>query len=113
MEIIISRGIEEVLGEGHSLVAQQVSIGSAGRLDLLVSKPDGTRMVIELKKGRLTGKHIDQVLRYSETLSEDGGLMIDSMLIGNEASAVLHQQAKERGVHIKALTEQELTQIPA
>lgn len=111
MEIIISRGIEEVLGEGHKLIAQQVSVGSAGRLDLLVSKPDGTRMVIELKKGRLTDKHINQVLRYSETLSEDGGIEIDSMLIGNEASEEFHQQATERGVRIRALTEEKLREI--
>lgn len=60
MEIIISRGIAPVLGVGHELLAQQVGVG-VGRLDLLVARPDGARQVVELKKGRLAKKHVEQV----------------------------------------------------
>ena len=49
MEIIVSRGIDRVLGAGYELKAQQVGVGG-GRLDLLVSRPDGAPMVVELKK---------------------------------------------------------------
>ena len=60
MEIIISRGIDLVLGSGHELKAQQVGVGD-GRLDLLVSRPNGAPVVVELKKGRLASSHVEQV----------------------------------------------------
>lgn len=110
MEIIVSRGIGRVLGTGHQLQAQQVGVGG-GRLDLLVSRPDGTRMVVELKKGRLASKHVDQVRRYAETLSTDAGMAVEAMVIANEASSRMLEFAEEGGVHVETLSESRLSEL--
>lgn len=110
MEIIISRGIELVLGEGYQLKAQQVGVGT-GRLDLLVSQPIGTRMVVELKKGRLARKHIDQVKEYAETLSLDAQIEVDSMIISNTAGPRITEFARSAGVRIQTISESRLSEI--
>ena len=110
MEIIISRGIDRVLGAGNRLQAQQVGVGG-GRLDLLVSRPDGTRMVVELKKGRLARKHVEQVRAYAEALSTDAGMNAEAMLIVSEASPRLLDFARQGGVHVETISESRLSQL--
>ena len=110
MEIIVSRGIDRVLGTGHQLQAQQVGVGG-GRLDLLVSRPDGTRMVVELKKGRLARKHVEQVRRYAEALSTDAQMNAEAMLIVNEASPRMLDFAGQGGVHVETISESRLSEL--
>lgn len=110
MEIIVSRGLESVLGEGHRLLAQQVGLDS-GRLDLLVSRPDGSLMVVELKKGLLTRNHVDQVKKYSDTLCMDIGKHVAAMVIAQEAHPRTADLADRRGVHFNAISEERLHEI--
>ena len=110
MEIIISRGLESVLGEGHRLLAQQIGLDS-GRLDLLVSRPDGSLMVVELKKGRLTNSHVDQVRNYSDTLCTDIGKYVAAMVIAQEAHPRTTDLAKRSGVRFKAISEEQLHEL--
>ena len=110
MEIIISRGVDLVLGVGHELLAQQVKVGS-GRLDLLVARPNGSRMVVELKKGRLTGKHIEQVKSYTRALSTDGGTKAEAMLIVNEASPGMLDFADKEGVYVETISDSQLWEL--
>lgn len=108
MEIIISRAIELVLGEGTELRAQKLGVGS-GRLDLLVSQPDGVRTVVELKKGRLARPHIAQAKGYSESLSVDADMEVNAMVIANEASSPMVEFAKSEGVTVKTISESQLS----
>lgn len=110
MEIIVSRGLESVLGEKHRLMAQQVGL-DCGRLDLLVSRPDGSLMVVELKKGRLTRNHVDQVRNYSDTLSMAIGKYVAAMVIAQEAHPRTVDLANRRGVRFTAISEERLYDI--
>ena len=110
MEIIVSRGLESVLGDGHRLLAQQIGLDS-GRLDLLVSRPDGSLMVVELKKGRLTRSHVDQVRNYSDTLSMDIGKHVAAMVIAQQAHPRTADLADRRGVRFNAISEERLHEI--
>lgn len=110
IEIIVSRGIESVLGAGHSLVAQQLAIAS-GRLDLLVSSPTGEFIVVELKKGRLATQHLDQALRYSQALEQSTGKTVRAMAIANAAGPRVLTDAESRNVCIKILSEDSLDAI--
>ena len=110
MEIIVSRGIDRVLGAGHELKAQQVGVGG-GRLDLLVSRPDGTRMVVELKKGRLASSHVEQVRSYAEALSTDARMNAKAMVIANETSARMVNFAEKKGVCVKVISESRLSEL--
>ena len=110
MEIIVSRGLEFVLGVGHRLLAQQVGLG-CGRLDLLVSRPDGNLMVVELKKGRLTINHVDQVRNYSDTLSTDMGKHVAALVIAQEAHPRTAELADRRGVRFNPISEERLHEI--
>ena len=104
MEIIVSRGIESVLGVGHRLVAQQLGL-DRGRLDLLVLRPDGGLMVVELKKGRLTRNSIEQVSNYADVLSTDTAIPVTAMVIAQEALPPTTDYAERRGVHLKTISE--------
>ncbi len=110
MEIIVSRGIDRVLGEGYKLKAQQVGVGG-GRLDLLVSRPDGNPMVVELKKGRLARNHVRQVRGYADTLSADAGVHVTAMVIANESSPRMIEFAKEVGVDVETISESQLSEL--
>ena len=61
-EILITRNIPQVFGDGFALIAQQLSI-PGGRIDLLVSN-GRLQFIVELKKGRATKNAIDQVASY-------------------------------------------------
>ena len=104
MEIIVSRGIESVLGAGHRLVAQQLGL-DRGRLDLLVLRPDGGLMVIELKKGRLTRNSVEQVRNYADALSTDTASPVTAMVIAQEALSRTADFAERRGVRLKTISE--------
>lgn len=110
MEIIISRGIELVFGEGSKLHAQQLGVGN-GRLDLFVSQPNGIRTVVELKKGRLAEPHIAQAIGYAEALSTDSGMEICAMVVANAASSQLIALAAARGVQVKVISESQLSRL--
>ena len=110
MEIIVSRGIDRVLGGGHELKAQQVGVGGR-RLDLLVSRPDGTPMVVELKKGRLAKNHVEQVRSYATALSKDARTKVTAMVIANEASHRMVEFAEEGGVRVKTISERRLGEL--
>lgn len=110
MEIIVSRGIDRVLGAGHELKAQQVGVGG-GRLDLLVARPDGTPMVVELKKGRLTSSHAKQVRTYAAALSKDAGTNVTAMVVANEASHRMVEFARKGGVRVKTISERRLGEL--
>lgn len=110
MEIIVSRGINRVLGPGHELKAQQVGVGG-GRLDLLVSRPDGVRMVVELKKGRLGKDHVQQVKSYAKELFNDAQMSAKAMVIANEASPRMIEFAEKEGVHVRTISESRLREL--
>ena len=110
MEIIVSRGIDRVLGTGHELKAQQVGVGG-GRLDLLVSCADGTRMVVELKKGRLATAHVEQVRGYAKALSATDQASVTAMVIANDASPRMVEFAKEKDVRVKTISERQLSAL--
>lgn len=110
MEIIISRGIELVLGSGHELKAQQVGVGD-GRLDLLVSQPNGTPLVVELKKGRLASTHVEQVITYAADLAARAGANVDAMLIVNEASPKMVGFAESQRVNVITIPESRLREL--
>lgn len=110
MEIIISRGIDRVLGPGYALKAQQVGVGH-GRLDLLVSRPDGMRMVVELKKGRFGKDHVQQVKSYAEELSKDARMSAKAMVIANEASPRMIEFAEKESVRVLTISENRLSEL--
>ena len=110
MEIIVSRGIERVLGTGHELKAQQVGV-RGGRLDLLVSRPDGALMVVELKKGRLAKSHVQQVRSYAEGLSTDARMNAKAIVIVNDASPRMIDFAKMQGVYVQTISESRLSEL--
>ena len=110
MEIIVSRGIDRVLGTGFELKAQQVGVGS-GRLDLLVSRPDGSLVVVELNKGRLARNHVVQVRNYADTLSADAQVNVAAMIIANEASPGMVETANGYGVCVKTYSESQLREL--
>lgn len=76
-EIIVSRSVELVLGSGQELITQQVGVGY-GRLDLVVSRPIGTRMVMELKKGRMASSNVEQVRVYAADSAAQAGSAANS-----------------------------------
>ncbi|MCY4057010.1 MAG: endonuclease NucS, partial [Gammaproteobacteria bacterium] len=90
--------------------AQQVGVGR-GRLDLLVSLPDGTRMVVELKKGRLGKDHVQQVKSYAEELSGDAQISAKAMVIANEASPRMIEFAEKEGVRVLTISENRLSEL--
>ena len=110
MEIIVSRGIDRVLGPGHELKAQQVGVGG-GRLDLLVSRPDGMLLVVELKKGRMERDHVRQVKTYAEELSNDAQMSAKAMVIANEASPRMLEFAEKEGVRVHTISENRLREL--
>ncbi|MCY4531681.1 MAG: endonuclease NucS [Gammaproteobacteria bacterium] len=110
MEIIVSRGIDQVLGSGYELKAQQVGVGG-GRLDLLVSRPDGAPMVVELKKGRLAKNHVGQVRRYADELSAEAQVNVTAMIIANVASPSMIDFEEKSGVCVKTISESRLSEL--
>ena len=107
MEIIVSRGIESVLGVGHRLVAQQLGL-DRNRLDLLVLRPDGGLMVVELKKGQLTRNSVEQVSKHADVLSTDTASPVAAMVIAQEALPPTADYAERRGVCLKTISESQL-----
>lgn len=63
LEILVSRAVEVVFGDGFRLAGQQFTLPS-GRVDLLVEDQHGGKHLVELKKDIARAEAIEQAYRY-------------------------------------------------
>ena len=73
------------------------------RIDLLYKNDKGDFIVVELKKGELTFKDVDQTLRYVKELVDLYGQNTHWVLIWRECSEELYQYAKQNNITIKTI----------
>lgn len=106
LEIIVRSCPEAIFGVGFEVVAQQLSLPS-GRIDLLLKDSEGTRHVVELKKGRATSAALDQVLAYSSDLAREAGTYVTPWVVSHEIPQRVAELAKARGVRTQSLPVEE------
>lgn len=103
-------GLTEIIGDGNNIeyFGNNVLYGIGGeRVDILIIKNDGTKrteaIVIELKKGKIIKKDIEQIKDYTKWMSQlvfgdDSGeskLKIQPILIGHKANENVKNMARE------------------
>ena len=105
-------GVECIFGKGWKVEADQLFIKSAGRIDLLLSEPNGNRHVVEIKKRSPPDSAIDQVIRYRNALdlSYPESNMQGWVLAQNISDSFV-VQAKEKGVLCKEVSMEMINQI--
>lgn len=60
----------EILSDEWKIIGRQVNTGICGRIDLLAVAPDGTLILIELKRGRTPREVVGQALDYASWLEQ-------------------------------------------
>ncbi|MHA6265630.1 endonuclease NucS domain-containing protein [uncultured Aliiroseovarius sp.] len=109
-EILLSRSVSCVFGEGYSLVAQQLTLPS-GRIDLLLQHCDGAKHVIEVKKDRAKSDAVDQVGRYVEDFKLQGAGIVHGWVVANEIPEQTDLYAAEKDIRTLAIPERDYAAI--
>ncbi|MEP3686349.1 MAG: endonuclease NucS domain-containing protein [Sulfitobacter dubius] len=111
-EILLSRSVMHVFGDGYSLIAQQLTLPS-GRIDMLLQHRDGTKHVIEVKKDKAKPHAIDQVTRYVEDFKLHSAGNVQGWVVANEIPEQTDSYAKDNGVRTLAIPEKNYPAIMA
>ena len=109
-EILLSRSVTHVFGDGYSLVAQQLTLPS-GRIDMLLQDRDGTKHVIEVKKDKAKPDAVDQVTRYVEDFKLQGAGTVRGWVVANEIPEKTGIYAKGKEVRTLAIPERDYPAI--
>ncbi|SDX94997.1 Protein of unknown function DUF91 [Ruegeria halocynthiae] len=109
-EILLSRSVTHVFGDGYSLVAQQLTLPS-GRIDMLLQHQDGTKHVIEVKKDKAKPDAVDQVTRYVEDFKLQGADIVQGWVVANEIPEKTDIYAKGNKVRTLAIPESDYLEI--
>lgn len=105
-------GVERIFGKGWKVEADQLFIKSAGRIDLLLSEPNGNRHVVEIKKRTPPDSAIDQVIRYRNALDQSyPESNVQGWVLAQNISDIFEMQAKESGVYCKEVSMEMVNQI--
>jgi hypothetical protein len=111
-EILLSRSVTHVFGDGYSLIAQQLTLPS-GRIDMLLQHRDGAKHVIEVKKDRAKPDAVDQVARYVEDFRLQGPNIVQGWVVANEIPEQTDNYARDNGVRTLAIPENNYPAIMA
>ncbi len=109
-EILLSRSVAQVFGDGYSLIAQQLTLPS-GRIDMLLRHQDGTKHVVEVKKDKAKPDAVDQVARYVGDLRLQGAGIVQGWVVANEIPEQTDTYARSNLVRTLAVPERDYPEI--
>jgi len=102
MEEIISKHPEMVEGD-LMLKGRQVYV-SGLRIDLLFEDKFGDRLIVELKKGTVTRRHVAQLMEYSGAIPEKQRSVTRVMLVANVVPPRWKKALDVHGIEYRELT---------
>ena len=80
LQEILARDIS-ILDRQIMVIGREVPVGNSGRIDILAIDPDGSLVVVELKRGRTPRDVVAQALDYGSWISEWGAEEIQSTFV--------------------------------
>lgn len=110
LEILVSRSVSIVFGEGFHLLAQQLTLPS-GRVDLLLEDDVGCKHIVELKKDCAKVEAVDQVYRYLEDFRSLFSTQAVGWVCANEISPSAKARADHLGVRTISIPEKDYRRI--
>lgn len=110
LEILVSRAVEIVFGDGFRLAGQQFTLPS-GRVDLLLEDQHGCKHLVELKKDIARSEAIEQAYRYLVDFRKLYSGNIEAWVVANGVSPQAKALAIRLGVKTMSIPESEYDTI--
>lgn len=111
IEMLLLKNPNEIVPDAVGARGQIVT-GSRKRLDLLVWSKSGTQYVVEIKRGRVQRKAIDQVIEYcTELQSQNHTVNYVPMIVAPVIPETVKKTAEDKGVQWKEIGYKRLSEL--